>query len=176
VGLRRSQRRENCEERNDETTREQFAEGVRQVEPLVFDHEDGGPTTRNPATNAAAPFDVRFVSTSIGEGPDAEGRSRRRSARKGPDTILHEHETMERIRQSLRQRQRFGEPVPAEGLIVSQIRRVSGGLQAASGQRADAGSCEQSGECQSVAGIAVAEKNRCLRLTAPGAWSVADRH
>jgi hypothetical protein len=62
-------RRENCEKRYDEATREQFTEGVRQVEPLVFDHEDGGPTTRNPATNAAAPFAVRFVSTSISEGP-----------------------------------------------------------------------------------------------------------
>jgi len=40
----------------------------------------------------------------------------------------------------------------------------------------DAGSCEQSGVCQSVAGIAVAEKNRCLRISTPGAWSVAVRH
>jgi hypothetical protein len=30
--------------------------------------------------------------------------------------------------------------------------------------------------CQSVAGIAVAEKNRCLRISAAGGWSVAVRH
>jgi hypothetical protein len=73
VSLCRRERRENYEERDDETTRERFAEGVLQVEPLVFDHEDGGPTTRRPATNTAAPFDVRFVSTSIGEGPTPKG-------------------------------------------------------------------------------------------------------
>jgi hypothetical protein len=50
-----------------------------------------------------------------------------------------------------------------------------GCLQRASGLRVDAGSCEQSGVCQSVAGIAVAEKNRCLRISAPVAWSVAVR-
>jgi hypothetical protein len=71
--------------------------------------------------------------------------------------------------------QRFREPVPAEGLIVSQIRRASGGLRREwpkSARRL----MRQSGVCQSVAGIAVAEKNRCLRIGAPGAWSVAVRH
>jgi len=51
-----------------------------------------------------------------------------------------------------------------------------GCLQRASGQIVDAGACEQSGVCQSVAGIAVAEKNRCLRISAPGLWSVAVPH
>jgi hypothetical protein len=51
-----------------------------------------------------------------------------------------------------------------------------GCLQRPSGQRVDAGSCEQSGVCQSVAGIPVAEKNRCLRISAPGAWTGAVRH
>jgi len=39
----------------------------------------------------------------------------------------------------------------------------------------DAGSCEQSGVRQSVAGIAVAEKNRCIRTSDPGWWTVAVR-
>ena len=36
-----------------------------------------------------------------------------------------------------------------------------GCLQRAIGQTSGAGSCEQSGVCQSAAGIAIAEKNRC---------------
>jgi len=39
----------------------------------------------------------------------------------------------------------------------------------------DAGSCEQSGLRQSLAGNAVAEKNRCIRTSDPGAWTVAVR-
>ena len=39
----------------------------------------------------------------------------------------------------------------------------------------DAGSCDQSGVRQSVAGIVVGEKNRCIQITAPGAGSVAVR-
>ena len=39
----------------------------------------------------------------------------------------------------------------------------------------DAGSCEQSDMGQSVAGIAVAEKNRCIRTSAQGAWTEAVR-
>ena len=38
-----------------------------------------------------------------------------------------------------------------------------------------AGSCEQSGVCQAVAGISVAEKNRCLQISAPAARIVAAR-
>ena len=34
---------------------------------------------------------------------------------------------------------------------------------------------QQSGVRQSVAGIVVGEKNRCIRISAPGAWSVAVR-
>jgi hypothetical protein len=37
----------------------------------------------------------------------------------------------------------------------------------------DAGSCEQSGVWQSVAGIAVVEKNRCIRISAPDPWNGA---
>ena len=37
----------------------------------------------------------------------------------------------------------------------------------------DAGSCAQSVVRQSVAGIVVGEKNRCIRIRVPGAWSVA---
>ena len=37
----------------------------------------------------------------------------------------------------------------------------------------DAGSCEQSGVRQSVAGIVVDEKNRCIRIGAQGASGVA---
>ncbi len=37
------------------------------------------------------------------------------------------------------------------------------------------GSCEQSGVHQSVADIAVVENNRCLRISAPCAWSGAVR-
>jgi hypothetical protein len=37
----------------------------------------------------------------------------------------------------------------------------------------DAGSCEQSGLRQPVAGIAVVKKNRCIRISAPDAWSGA---
>ena len=70
---------------------------------------------------------------------------------------------------------RLKEPVPAEGPIVSEIRGAAC-LNARVAREVDAGSCEQSGVRQSVAGIAVAEKNRCLRISAPGAWSVAVRH
>jgi hypothetical protein len=72
--------------------------------------------------------------------------------------------------------QRFREPVHPEGAIVSWIWRASGVFNARVAQDVDTGSCEQSGVCQSVAGIAVAEKNRCLRISAPGAWSVAVLH
>jgi len=40
----------------------------------------------------------------------------------------------------------------------------------------DAASWEQSGVRQAVAGTAVAEKNRCLRIRGPGVWIVAARH
>ena len=51
-----------------------------------------------------------------------------------------------------------------------------GCLQRARAREVGAGSCEQSVVCQSVVGIAVAEMNRCLRISAPGAWTVAARH
>ena len=58
--------------------------------------------------------------------------------------------------------------MPAEGpdraLDPTSVRR----LNARVAREVDAGSCEQSDARQSVAGIVVGEKNRCLRITAPG--------
>ncbi len=71
--------------------------------------------------------------------------------------------------------QRFKEPVPAEGPIVRQIRRAPRVFNARMAREVDAGSCEQSGVRQSVAGIVVGEKNRCIRISAPGAGSIAVR-
>jgi hypothetical protein len=70
----------------------------------------------------------------------------------------------------------FREPVPAEGVIVSRIRRASGVFNARVVKGRTPAHASKSSVCQSVAGIAVAEKNRCLRISAPGAWSVAARH
>jgi hypothetical protein len=64
--------------------------------------------------------------------------------------------------------QRFKEPMPAEGPIVRWIPGAALPFNARGAREVDAGSCEQSGVRQSVAGIAVVEKNRCIRMIAPG--------
>jgi hypothetical protein len=69
--------------------------------------------------------------------------------------------------------QRFREPVPAEDPIVCQIPRAPGVVNARVAREVDAGSGAQSAAGQSVAGIVVGEKNRCIRIGAPGQGSVA---
>ncbi len=71
--------------------------------------------------------------------------------------------------------QRFSEPVPAEGRGASRIGRASGVFDTRVAREVDAGSHEQSGVGQSVAGIVVGEKNRCLPISASGAWIVEAR-
>jgi hypothetical protein len=59
--------------------------------------------------------------------------------------------------------------------MVRRILRAPRVFNAQVAREVDAGSCEQSDARQSVAGIVVGEKNRCILITAPSAWSVAVR-
>ena len=63
--------------------------------------------------------------------------------------------------------------MPAEDPILRWILRAPQVVNAQVAREVDAGSCGESGVRQSVAGIVVVEKNRCIRIGAPGAWSVA---
>lgn len=63
--------------------------------------------------------------------------------------------------------------MPAEGRNRDRIPRAVLSFNARVAREVDAGSCEQGGLRQSVAGIAVVEKNRCIRISAPNAWSGA---
>lgn len=63
----------------------------------------------------------------------------------------------------------------AKRSIAHQIPRAPHVVNARVAREVDAGSCDQSGVRQSVAGIVVGEKNRCIQITAPGAGSVAVR-
>jgi hypothetical protein len=64
-------RRENDEQRNDETARERLAECVWQVEPLVFETRMAARPPRGLRRCTAAPFERSIVSTSICGGNDA---------------------------------------------------------------------------------------------------------
>ena len=66
---------------------------------------------------------------------------------------------------------RLQEPVPAEGTIVRQVPRAPRVFNAQVGREVDAGLCEQSDVRQSVAGIVVGEKNRCLPMAQTSARS-----
>ena len=71
--------------------------------------------------------------------------------------------------------QRFKQPVPAERPDRAPDPAGVGVFDARVAREVDAGPCEQSGVRQSVAGITVVEKNRCIRISAAGAWSVPVR-
>jgi hypothetical protein len=58
LGLPGYDRGEQQEERNDTTVRERLVGCGGHSEPLVFDHEDGGPTIPLPAAATAAPVNV----------------------------------------------------------------------------------------------------------------------
>ena len=71
--------------------------------------------------------------------------------------------------------QRFKEPVRAEGPIVRQIPQTRRVFNARVAREVDAALCEQSCLHRPVAGIVVGEKNRCIRIGAPGQGSIALR-
>ena len=71
--------------------------------------------------------------------------------------------------------QRFKEPVPGEDRSCAGSHAHLVSFKARVAREVDADSCEQNRVPQSVAGIPIVEKNRCIRISARGAWSGAVR-